>query len=159
MNTPGRTGRTHSGSRLIHASPQAIYQAFIRPEALAAWRPPEGMRLKMFEFEPREGGAFRMALEYESEKHQLRGKSSEHADIVRGRFGALVPDEKIVELVEFESDDPAFAGTMSVTTTLEAQHGGTLVTMTCDDVPPGISEADHQAGIESSLQKLARFTE
>ena len=159
MKAVAGTGRTHSASRLIRASPETIYRAFIRPEAMAAWRPPEGMRARIFEFDPREGGAFRMALEYEGEGHAPPGKSSEHADIVRGRFGALVPGRRIEERVEFESEDPAFAGTMIVTTTLEPVPGGTEVTITCDDVPEGISESDHRAGIASSLAKLARFTE
>src|SRR5688500_19006291 len=99
----------------------------MNPEAMAVWRPPEGMRATIFEFEPREGGVFRMALEYESEAHDLPGKSSEHADIVQGRFGALVPGRRIVERVEFDAGDPAFAGTMTVTTTLEPVAGGTEV--------------------------------
>ncbi len=159
MKDSSGTGRTHSASRLIRAAPDTIYRAFMNPEAMAVWRPPEGMRATIFEFEPREGGVFRMALEYESEDHDLPGKSSEHADIVQGRFGALVPGRRIVERVEFDSDDPAFAGTMTVTTTLEPVAGATEVTIRCDDVPMGISESDHQAGMASSLEKLARFTE
>ncbi len=159
MTSSTGTGRTHQASRLIHASPQTIYQAFMSPEAVAAWRPPEGMQARFFEFDPREGGAFRMALEYENDAHDLPGKTSEHADIVRGRFGALEADRQIVEMVEFESDDTAFAGTMRVTTILEPVEGGTLVTIRCDDVPAGITESDHHAGMTSSLEKLARFTE
>ena len=159
MKGSSGTGRIHSGARLIRAAPETIYRAFMSPEAIAEWRPPEGMKATIFEFDPREGGVFRMALEYEIEAHDLPGKSSEHADIVHGRFGALVPDRQIVERVEFESADPAFAGTMTVTTTLEPVAGGTEVTIRCDDVPEGISESDHKAGIDSSLEKLARFTE
>jgi uncharacterized protein YndB with AHSA1/START domain len=159
MKESSGTGRTHSGSRLIRAAPERIYDAFMSAEAMAAWRPPEGMKAKIFEFDPREGGVFRMALEYESEAHDVPGKSSQHADLVQGRFGALVPARRIVEHVEFESENPAFAGTMTVTTTLEPAAGGTEVTIRCDDVPEGISESDHRAGIASSLEKLARFTE
>ena len=159
MSQSTGTGRTHAGSRLIKASPHAIYSAFMTPEAVAAWRPPEGMRARFERFEPREGGAFHMLLEYEGEAHALPGKSSAHEDIVHGRFGELVPDRRIVEHVEFESDDPAFAGTMTVTTTLTPVDDGTEVTIICDDVPEGIGEGDHQAGIASSLEKLARFTE
>ena len=153
------TGRTHSGSRLIHAPPHVVYRAFIDPAAMAAWRPPEGMRMRIEAFDPREGGAFRLVLEYEADTHAQPGKSSEHRDVVRGRFAELVPDRKIVECVEFESDDAAFAGTMTVTTTLTPKAGGTEVAITCDDVPEGIGESDHQAGIASSLKKLGRFVE
>lgn len=153
------SGRTHTASRVIEAPAGSLYRAFVDPKAMAAWRPPEGMRMTIEAFEPREGGAFRLVLEYEGEDHALPGKSSRHADIVRGRFGTIVPDRQIVERVEFESDDPAFAGTMIVTTTFEPVAAGTRVTIRCDDVPEGISESDHQAGMASTLAKLARFME
>ena len=152
------SGRTHAGARLIRAPVEAIYRAFINPEAMAAWRPPEGMTMRVDDFDPREGGRFRLVLEYEGEAH-VPGKSGGRADIVHGRFGEIVPDRRIVEHVEFESDDPAFAGTMTVTTVMNPVEGGTEVTIRCDDVPEGISEADHLAGIASSLAKLARFME
>lgn len=152
------SGRTHQASRLIKAPPHDIYRAFVRAEAMAAWRAPQGMRMTVETFEPREGGAFRLRLDYRGEDHPP-GKSSDEADIVRGRFGALEPDRRIVERVEFESDDPAFAGTMVVTTTLTPVAGGTEVAIRCDDVPPGISEADHEAGMASSLENLARYVE
>ena len=153
-----RSGRTHSGSRLIRTTAATIYQAFVNPEAMAAWRPPEGMTMRIDDFDPREGGKFRLVLEYAGETH-APGKSGGRADIVHGRFGKVVPDRRIIEHVEFESDDPAFAGTMKVTTTMNTVEGGTEVTIRCDDVPQGISEADHVAGIASSLEKLARFVE
>ena len=58
-----------------------------------------------------------------------------------------------MERVEFESEDPAFAGAMTVTTTLDAQPDGTKVTILCENVPSGISQADHEAGIASTLAK------
>jgi len=146
-------------SRTIRASPQAIYQAFLNPEAVASWRPPEGMKAQIYAFDPREGGAFRMSFEYLGADHAVRGKTSEHADIFHGRFLKLVPDERIVEQVEFESDDPAFAGTMTLTTTLTAVPGGTNVTIRCENAPKGIRPSDHETGIRSTLENLAAFTE
>jgi uncharacterized protein YndB with AHSA1/START domain len=152
------SGRTHSAARLIRASAEAIYRAFMNPKAMAAWRPPEGMTMRVDAFDPRRGGEFRLVLEYEGETH-APGKSGERTDIVHGRFGEIFPDRRIVEHVEFQSDDPAFAGTMTVTTTMNPVEGGTEVTIRCDDVPEGITEADHVGGIASSLAKLARFVE
>jgi len=63
------------------------------------------------------------------------------------------------EVVEFESTDPAFAGAMTVTTTLMATSDGTVVTMSCANVPRGISARVHQAGIASSRNNLAAFVE
>lgn len=149
--------RTDTGSRLIKASAETIYRALVDPEAVASWRPPQGMRAEILAFEPREGGTFRMAFIYEDAGSH--GKTSDNADVFEGRFVELVPDRRVVEVVEFESDDPAFAGAMRMVTTLEPVAGGTRVTVSCENVPPGISEDDHREGIASSLANLAAFTE
>jgi uncharacterized protein YndB with AHSA1/START domain len=151
--------RTDSASRVIRASPRAIYEAFLDPEAVASWRPPEGMTCQIYAFDPREGGTFRMSFAYTDTDHTVRGKTSEHADVFQGRFLELVPNERIVELVEFESDDPAFAGAMTIITTLAAVSGGTEVTILCENVPSGIRPGDHQIGMTSTLKNLASFTE
>ena len=81
--------RTDSASRLIKASAQTIYRALLDPQAVAQWRPPAGMKAEIYAFEPREDGAFRMAFTYTDAKHDVRGKTSEHADVFAGRFRAL----------------------------------------------------------------------
>jgi uncharacterized protein YndB with AHSA1/START domain len=149
--------RTDTGSRLIKASAETIYRALVDPEAVASWRPPQGMRAEILAFEPLEGGTFRMAFIYEDAGSH--GKTSDNADVFEGRFVELVPDRRVVEVIEFESDDPAFAGAMRIVTTLEPVAGDTRVTVSCEDVPPGISEDDHREGIASSLANLAAFTE
>lgn len=131
----------------------------VDPKALALWRPPAGMRAEFQAFEPRAGGRFRMALTYTGAGHAGRGKTSEHADVVEGRFVELVPDERVVETVEFVSDDPAFAATMKITTTLMPVSGGTEVTIRCENVPSGIRPDDHQVGMASTLKNLAAFIE
>lgn len=151
--------RIDSGSRVINASPEIIYQAFLNPEAVASWRPPEGMKADIFAFDPREGGTFRMSFSYTGTDHSLRGKTSEHADVFTGRFLELVPNRRIVELMEFESDDPAFAGEMKVTTELVPVPDGTEVIISCENVPSGIGAEDHREGIASTLKNLAGFTE
>ncbi len=85
------------------------------------------------------------------------GKTSAHEDVFHGQFLELVPDKRIVELVEFESDDPAFAGKMTVTTTLVPVEGGTAVTFICENVPVGIQPGDHYEGMMSSLKNLDTF--
>lgn len=79
--------------------------------------------------------------------------------MVEGRFVELVPDERVVETVEFVSDDPAFAATMKITTTLMPVSGGTEVTIRCENVPSGIRPDDHQVGMASTLKNLAAFIE
>ena len=151
--------RTDSGSRVIQAPREAIYQAYLDPEAVMAWRPPEGMRARVFAFDARVGGKYRMAFEYTAPAHAGLGKTSENLDCFEGEFVELVPNERIVERVVFESDDPAFAGEMTVITTLAEVPGGTEVTIRCENVPHGISASDHEAGLKSTLQNLAAFTE
>ena len=151
--------RTDSASRVIQASPQTIYKALLDPKAVATWRPPKDMTAEMYEFDARLGGRFRMALTYTATDESVRGKTSKNLDVVDGQFVELVRDQRVVERVEFESDDPAFAGAMLITTTLTPVSGGTEVTIRCDNVPPGISRRDHEAAMASTLQNLAAFTE
>lgn len=151
--------RTDSASRLIHASPETIYRAFVDPDALVAWLPPAGMKAQLYSFDPRPGGGYRMALFYEQADHPRHGKTSEHADVVEARFAELTPNERIVQVVVFESDDPAFAGEMTMTWSLTAASEGTMTTIFCENVPAGISKEDHDAGLKSTLENLAAFIE
>lgn len=150
--------QTHTASRTIIASQRAIFRTFLDLEAVSSWRAPKGMTAKILEFDPRPGGIYKMAFIY-SETDHGRGKSTADADIFEGRFVELVPDELIVEEVRFESGNAAFAGTMRVTTTFLQVTGGTKVTIRAENVPPGISAADHRAGMASTLKNLANFIE
>jgi uncharacterized protein YndB with AHSA1/START domain len=154
-----RVTRTDRASRLIKARPEAIYRAFVDPEALVRWLPPEGMTGEILSFDPHAGGGYRMALRYNDADHDMLGKTSEHADVVEGKFVELAPNKRIVQSAEFESDDPAFAGTMTMTWTFDATEGGTRVAIVCEDVPQGIRKQDHDAGLKSSLRNLARLVE
>ena len=151
-------GRTDIGSRIICASPQAIYDAFIDPDAQARWLPPEGMTGKFDRFEPWPGGRYRLTLTFTGE-HTTAGKSSADADTVEGRLVELIPGERIVQTADFEPDDSAYAGTMTMTWSLRAVTEGTEVTITASDVPPGISAEDHAQGLASTLSNLAAFVE
>lgn len=150
--------RTDRASRLVRAPIAKVYGAFLDPEALVRWLPPEGMTGAMLDFDPKPGGGYRMALTYQGEAH-TPGKTSEHGDVVEARFLALVPNRKIIQSAEFESDDPAFAGTMVMTWTFEAAGEATRVAIVCDNVPGGIRKQDHDKGLKSSLANLAGFVE
>jgi uncharacterized protein YndB with AHSA1/START domain len=151
-------GRTDTARRIIHATPEAIYDAFIDPEAQARWLPPAGMTGKFDAFDPRPGGRYCLTLTY-SGAHAGAGKSSADADRVAGRFVELIPGERIVQTADFESDDPAFAGTMTMIWSLRLAPDGTEVTIEAFDVPPGISAEDHATGMASTLANLAAFLE
>lgn len=107
-------------------------------------------------FDPRPGGAYRMAFIYLGEG---AGKTSAKADVFDGRLVELVPDRKIVEQVVFQSDDSEFRGAMTLTTTLTPVEGGTRVDVAVENVPAGITPQDHRAGMQSSLANLAAFVE
>jgi uncharacterized protein YndB with AHSA1/START domain len=151
--------RVDSASRLILAPPDALYRAFVDPEALVRWLPPAGMTGRIDRFEPRPGGRFAMILTYDEPGGASAGKSSSDSDVVRGRFVELVTGRRIVQLFTFDSTDPAFAGEMRMTWTFEAEAGGTRVTVRAENVPSGISPEDHEIGMRSSLDNLATFVE
>lgn len=158
MSNTSSNKRIDSASRVIMASPQTIFQVFVNPESLVSWLPPKGMSGRIDLFEPREGGSYQITLTIET-KHSISGKTSENTDVARGMFLELVPDKRIVMSVEFDSEDPAFAGVMIQKWLLEADSEGTRVTIVCENVPGGIRKEDHDIGLKSTLENLAYFTE
>lgn len=150
--------RVDSASRLIQASPAAIYRAFAEPGALEQWLPPADMVGQMLHFDFRDGGSYRMRLIYREAAPGL-GKTSDNADEVEVRFTKLQNGQRIEQEVTFESEDPAFSGTMRVIWTFQPAGGGTLVAIRAENVPEGIRPEDHAAGMRSSLENLALFVE
>jgi uncharacterized protein YndB with AHSA1/START domain len=78
---------------------------------------------------------------------------------VKGRFVTLETNRKVTQRFEFDSRDPAFAGTMTMIWVLEPQADGTKLSVTAEDVPGGIRAEDHKAGMASSLSNLAAMVE
>jgi uncharacterized protein YndB with AHSA1/START domain len=144
-------------SRRVNAPRQKVYRALIDPSAVATWMVPTGMTSHVHAFDPREGGAFRISLTYDAPTGA--GKTTAHTDTYHGRFVQLVPDEKVVEVVEFEAADPAMQGEMTITISLADAEGGTEILAVHDRLPAGLSPADNEAGWRSSLAKLAALVE
>jgi len=149
-------GRTDIATRLIAAPPDAVYAALVNPDALTSWLPPDGMTATMQRYDARPGGSYRMILRY-ADASGAPGKTTADADVVEARFVELVPGERVVQAVDFVSDDPAFHGTMTITWQVTAVDNGTRVEVRADDVPTGISAEDHAAGLRSSLANLAAY--
>src|SRR5690606_18575048 len=84
--------RIDRASRVIAAPPRAVYAAFISPDALVNWLPPQGMTARLDHFDPRVGGSYRIVLTYASDDKSAAGKSSQNTDVVDSRFVELVPD-------------------------------------------------------------------
>lgn len=97
-------------------------------------------------FDLRPGGSYRIVLTY-TDAFAAPGKATAKSDIVEARIVDLVPDACVVQAIDFESDDTAFAGTMTMTWEVTPVDGGTRVDITADDVPDGISAKDHAQGM------------
>ena len=164
--------RVDSAHRRIAALPEEVFRAFQDPGLLAAWLPPQGMHAHLEHFDLRAGGGFRTVLTYET--HDSPGKYSENTDVTDTKIVAMIPPRRIVWSVQFPSEDPAFAGTMFMEWSFESVlsddpdqtpgsqvHAdvGTEVTVQAKDVPSGIDAAEHIAGLQSSLSKLAALFE
>ncbi|NWF25510.1 SRPBCC family protein [Streptomyces sp. PKU-EA00015] len=144
-------------SRHIRAPRSVVYRALLDAEALATWRVPAGMSSQVHEFDAREGGAFRISLTYEGPGGV--GKSGARTDTYHGRFVRLVPDERVVEVFEFETADPALRGEMTMTTTLTDADGGTDVLVVHEGIPDSVPAADNETGTRMALDNLARLVE
>ena len=118
---------------------------------------PSGMTSHVHVFEPHEGGSFRISLTYDAPAGT--GKTNAYTDTYHGRFVKLVPDRQVVEVLEFETADPALQGEMTITIRLVEISGGTEVQAVHDGVPPGVSPADNETGWRMALGKLAALVE
>ena len=141
----------------VNAPRAAVYRAILDASAVAKWMVPTGMTSHVHAFDPREGGSFRISLTYDAPTGS--GKTTAHTDTFHGRFVKLVPDEKVVEVVEFETADPALQGEMTVTYELADADGGTDVLGVHEGLPRGVRPADNEMGWRMSLAKLAALVE
>ncbi|MFG1658330.1 SRPBCC family protein [Micromonospora chersina] len=144
-------------SQLVKAPRSAVFRALLDPAAVAKWRVPTGMTGHVHEFVAREGGSLRVSLTYEAPDNT--GKSTGHTDTYHGQFVRIVPDQQVVEVVEFETDDPALRGAMTMTTTLTDVDGGTEVVVVHDGIPDVIPAEDNETGTRMALANLARLVE
>jgi len=143
--------------RHVNAPRANVYHALLDARAVASWMVPAGMTSQVHAFEPRAGGSIRISLTYDEPTGT--GKTTAHTDTYHGRFVKLVPDEQVIEVVEFETADPALRGEMTITITLADANGGTDVLAVHDGLPPGLAPADNEAGWRSSLGRLAESVE
>jgi uncharacterized protein YndB with AHSA1/START domain len=134
-----------------------VYRALLDARAVATWKVPTGMTGLVHEFDPREGGSFRISLTYNTPTQT--GKTTAHTDTYHGRFLKLVPNEQVVEAVEFETTDPALRGEMTITTTLTDAEGGTDILAVHTGLPRGLATADNETGWREALAKLAALVE
>ena len=144
-------------SRCVNAPRANVYRALLDPRAVAESRVPNGMTGHVHAFDAREGGSFRVSLTYDAPTRT--GKTTTHTDTYHGRFVRLVTNEQVVEVVEFETTDPALRGEMTITTALVDADGGTDVLVVYEGLPRGVPTADNETGTRMALAKLAALVE
>ena len=145
-----------TASGLVRVPRSQVYRALLDPTAVAEWRVPEDMTAEVLDFDAREGGRFRVRLRYSDGR---AGKTDGEGDVYSGFFKRLAPDEQVVEVIEFESDDDTVQGEMTLTTSLSEMEGGTLVELVHEGIPDGVPREQNEEGTRMALANLAAYLE
>jgi uncharacterized protein YndB with AHSA1/START domain len=148
---------SQTANQLVRAPRSRVYAALLDPRATETWRVPDDMVARVAEWEPVEGGRFRVSLTYRAEDRT--GKTEGATDTYAGEFTKLVRDQQVVERIEFETDDPDLRGAMTMTWTLSEVEGGTLVDLLHEGLPDVVPPEDNATGTRMSLSKLAAYVE
>ena len=143
--------------RRLNAPRSRVYRALIDARDVQTWMVPTGMTSQVHAFEGREGGFFRISLTYDAPTGT--GKTTAQTDTYHGHFVKLVPDELVVQVLEFETENPSMRGEMTITFTLTDADGGTELLAVHDQLPSGVSPSDNELGWQLSLTKLAALVE
>jgi uncharacterized protein YndB with AHSA1/START domain len=141
----------------VKAPRAQVYRALLDDEALPHWKVPNGMTCEVHAFDAREGGHLRVSLTYDDPARA--GKTAARTDTYRGTFTKLVENELVVEVDEFETDDTALRGAMTITYRLVERDGGTDVVAVHEGLPDAVKLEDNELGWRMSLGKLAQFVE
>lgn len=134
--------------RILTASPEKVYRAFIEPDALAKWLPPNGFTCTVHHLDPVVGGTFRMAF---------RNFTTGHSDAFSGEFLELVPGALVRYTDRF--DNPALPGDIEVTIVLKKVSMGTELDITQSGIPDIIPVEACYLGWQQSLRNLAKLVE
>jgi len=134
--------------RVLRATPEKIYRAFLDPDAMAKWLPPHGFTGKVHQMDPRVGGTYKMSF-----TNFASGKSHSFG----GEYLELVPNERIRHTDKF--DDPNLPGEMQVTVTFRKVLVGTEVNILQEGIPDVIPPEACTLGWQESLTLLAHVVE
>ena len=134
--------------RVLAAKPEKIYRAFIDPDAMAKWLPPNGFTGKVHHMDARVGGAYEMSF-----TNFTTGKSHSFG----GRYVELIPNERLRYTDSFE--DPQLAGEIQVLVTLKDVSVGTELIIVQEGLPDVIPLEACYLGWQESLHNLAKLVE
>jgi uncharacterized protein YndB with AHSA1/START domain len=135
-------------NRVLRTTPERLYRAFLDPDALAKWLPPNGFTGKVHHMDARVGGTYKMSFtNFTSKKSHSFG----------GEYLELVPHERLRYRDKF--DDPNLPGEMQVTITLRTVSCGTELAIVQEGIPAAIPVEACYLGWQESLTQLATLVE
>jgi uncharacterized protein YndB with AHSA1/START domain len=142
---PANAIRLH---RVLRAPPERVYRAFLDPDAMAKWLPPNGFTGRVHQADARVGGRYRMSF---------TNFASGRSESFGGEYLELVPSERIRHTDRF--DDPNLPGEMRTTISLKAVFCGTELTVEQEGIPDAIPTEACYLGWQESLALLAKLVE
>ena len=134
--------------RVLATRPEKVYRAFLEPDAMAKWLPPNGFTGTVHHMDPTVGGTFRVSF---------RNFTTGLSHTFGGQYLELVRSERLVYTEKFE--DPNLAGEIRVTVTLKKVSVGTEVTIVQEGLPDVIPVEACYLGWQESLRNLAKLVE
>ena len=134
--------------RVLRATPERVYRAFLDADAMTKWLPPNGFTGRIHHLDAKVGGTYKMSF-----TNFTTGKSHSFG----GEYLELAPNERIVHTDKF--DDPNLPGVMQTTIVLRKVLVGTEVNITQEGVPAGIPAEACYLGWQESLTLLAQLVE
>ena len=134
--------------RVLRTTPERLYRAFLDPDAMAKWLPPNGFTGKVHHLDARVGGSYRMSF-----TNFTTGQS--HA--FGGEYLELLPNERLRYTDQF--DDPNLPGEMQTTVALRPVLGGTELSVVQEGIPEAIPTEMCYLGWQESLILLAKLVE
>jgi uncharacterized protein YndB with AHSA1/START domain len=134
--------------RVLRAKPERVYRAFLDPDAMAKWLPPNGFTGKVHQMDPKVGGTYKMSF-----TNFTTGKSHSFG----GKYVELKPHERIRYTDKF--DDANLPGEMQTTIVLRQVFCGTELNITQEGIPAMIPAEACYLGWQESLTLLAKLVE
>lgn len=135
-------------NRVLRTTPERLYRAFIDPDAMVKWLPPNGFTAKVHHMDARVGGTYKMSF---------TNFTTGHSHSFGGTYRELAPSEKICYTDSF--DDPNLPGEMTTTVTLKKVSVGTELNIVQEGIPEAIPAEMCYLGWQESLAQLAKLVE
>jgi uncharacterized protein YndB with AHSA1/START domain len=134
--------------RVIRATPERLYRAFLEPEAFAKWLPPNGFTGKVHQMDATPGGTYKMSF---------TNFTTGHSHSFGGKYVELIPHQRIRYTNRF--DDPNMPGEMQTTISIVPVFCGVELNITQEGIPAVIPAEACYLGWQESLILLAKLVE